>query len=122
MNRLKTALICCMVLATILFAAGNIESPMGVNFWNLYWDGWFQPFLNAMAKAQPFWSQSTDGCNWYDERPLVLDGNGYPTSLQANQSAATLLYPEAAHPVGHVVVTWLSASAAAGREISPTDA
>jgi hypothetical protein len=105
---LRTARVLC-IAGTVLtgtVAAGDTLSPIGANFW-FFWDNqasW--PFVDFFKQSRTFWSSSSS--QWDDGRQLTLDSLGYPTSLLAGQSAATLVFWDqlGTHPAGQFVLLY----------------
>ena len=81
----------------------NANSPMGVNLWDISdWNtDW--SFVDYFKKSRPFASSSASA--WFDTRPLDLDANGYPKTLQAGQFAMALMMwgDGGSHPEGDYV-------------------
>jgi hypothetical protein len=83
----------------------NADCPLGVNLEGLSDYMTSMPFVDAFKTAREWFSQPSDGSVWDDGRPIPLDANGWPTSLLADQYAATVLMTDQAgnYPVADYV-------------------
>lgn len=61
--------------------------------------------INVFKASRPFLSGQAG--QFYDNRPLTLDSDGYPTSLLAGQKAQSIIFLNAGYPTGNYVMTWV---------------